>query len=117
MADDKDVFDEHDQEALDDFDQLTELRSQHVLTLAEEEDISDGMLSPLLLRIAVNSRVVAYVGSTAKPSGGGFDRFRHDIEDVIRETKKDAEAFIARAKESLAVSPFRNLRASFAPGP
>jgi hypothetical protein len=82
------------------------LLSQHVLTFADEEDISDEMLSPLLLRIAVNSRMVAYVGSTAKPSAGGlkldFDRFRRDIEDVIREAKKDAEAFIARAKEPLA---------------
>jgi hypothetical protein len=33
-----------------------------------------------------------------------LDRFRRDVEDVIRETKKDAEAFIAHTKASIAAA-------------
>ena len=50
--------------------------------------------------------MVAYAATAAKPSGGGLkldlDRFRRDIENLIRETKKDADGFIATAKESIA---------------
>jgi hypothetical protein len=108
MPDDNDLFDEDGQEALAEFDRLTQLLSQHLLKFAEDEGISDEMLSPLLLRIAMTSRMVGYIASTAKPSAGGLkldlDRFRRDVEDVIRETKKDAEGFIARAKEEIAAA-------------
>jgi hypothetical protein len=108
MPDDNDLFDEDGQEALDEFDRLTQLLSQHVVKFAEDEDIPDEMLSPLLLRIALTSRMVGYLASTAKPSAGGLkldlDRFRRDVEDVIRETKKDAEEFIAHAKASIAAA-------------
>ena len=108
MPDDDDLFDEGGQEALDEFDRLTQLLSQHVVRFAEDEDIPDEILSPLLLRIAITSRMVGYLASTAKPSAGGLkldlDRFRRDVEDVIRETKKDAEGFIAQAKASIAAA-------------
>ena len=42
----------------------------------------------------------------AKPSGGGLkldlDRFRRDADELIREMKKDADHFIAEARESMA---------------
>ena len=108
MPDDDDLFDDDDQEALDEFDRLTQSLTQLVLKFAEDEDLSDEMLSPLLLRVATTSRMVGYLASTAKPSAGGLkldlDRFRREVEDVIRETKKDAEGFIARAKESIAAA-------------
>jgi hypothetical protein len=108
MPDDNDLFDEDGQEARDEFERLTQSLTQHVLKFAEDEDISDEMLSPLLLRIATSSRMVGYVGSTAKPSAGGLkldlDRFRRLIDDLIREAKKDAEGFIARAKASIAAA-------------
>jgi hypothetical protein len=108
MPDDDDLFDDDGQEALDEFDRLTQLLTQLVLKFAEDEDIPDEMLSPLLLRIATTSRMVGYLASTAKPSAGGLkldlDRFRRDVEVVIRETKKDAEGFIARAKASIAAA-------------
>jgi hypothetical protein len=76
------------------------LLSQHLLKFAEDEDIPDEMLSPRLLRIAMTLRMVGYIASTAKPSARGLkldlDRFRRDVEDVIRETKKDADGFITR---------------------
>ena len=45
-------------------------------------------------------------GGNAKPSGGGLkldlDRFRREIDSVIRAAKKDADRFIFKARESLA---------------
>jgi hypothetical protein len=107
MADEKDdLFDEGADETLDDFDRLTELLFQRVVEFAAEEDVSDDVLSPLLLRISLTSRMVAYASTAAKPSGGGLkldlDRFLRDIEDLIRAAKKDADMFIAQAKESMA---------------
>ena len=109
MTDDQnDLFGADAEEALDEFDRLTEVLFQRVVEFAEEEEIDDAMLSPLLLRLSLTSRMVAYAASAAKPSGGGLkldlDRFRRDIENVIRETKKDADRFIAQAKESIAAA-------------
>ena len=70
-----------------------------------EEDVADELLPLLLIRLAVTMRMVAYAATVAKPSGGGLkldlDRFRRYIEDLIRETKKDADRFIAQARESM----------------
>jgi hypothetical protein len=109
MADENDdLFDEDGNEAPHDFDRLTEILFQRVIEFAEEEEVADELLSPLLLRLAVTTRMVAYTGTTAKPSSGGLkldlDRFRRDIEDLIRAAKKDADQFIAQAKESMAAA-------------
>ena len=109
MPDDKDdLFGEDADEALADFDRLTEMLFQRVVEFAEEEEVADELLSPLLLRLALTSRMVAYTATAAKPSGGGLkldlDRFRRDIEDLIRATKKDADRFIAQARESMAAA-------------
>ena len=103
-----DLFGEDENEAVDDFDRLTDLLFQRIDAFAEEEDIADELLPLLLLRLAVTMRMVAYTATVAKPSGGGLkldlDRFRRDIEDLIRETKKDADRFIAHARESVAAA-------------
>jgi hypothetical protein len=109
MPDDRDnLFDEDGDEALDDFDRLTEMFSQRVIEFAEEQEVTDEVLSPLLFRLSLTSRMVAYAATAAKPSGAGLkldlDRFRRDIENLIRETKKDADRFIAQAKESIAAA-------------
>jgi len=103
-----DLFGEDENEAVDDFNRLTDLLFQRVVEFAEEEDVADELLPLLLLRLAVTMRMVAYTATVAKPSGGGLkldlDRFRRDIEDLIRETKKDADRFIAHARESMAAA-------------
>jgi hypothetical protein len=109
MPDDQDdLFGEDANEALDDFDRLTEILNERVLEFADEEEVDDEMLWPLLLRLALTSRMVAYAANAAKPSGSGLkldlDRFRRDIEDLIRAAKKDADLFIAKAKESIAAA-------------
>jgi hypothetical protein len=103
-----DLFGEGEDKAVDDLDRLTDLLFQRVEAFAEEEDVADELLSPLLLRLAVTMRMVAYAATVAKPSGSGLkldlDRFRRDIEDLIRATKKDADRFIAQARESMAAA-------------
>ena len=106
MPDDQDdLFGEDGNEAVDEFDRLTEILNRRVLEFADEEEIDEKMLWPLLLRLTLSTRMVAYMANAAKPSGGGLkldlDRFRRDIEDLIRAAKKDADKFIARAKEAM----------------
>ena len=107
-----DLFGEDGDEELADFDRLTDMLFRRVADFADEEEVPDGMLSPLLFRVAVTMRMRDYVATTAKPSGGGLkldlDRFRRDIEDIIRETKKDADRFVAEAKESMAALAEQN---------
>jgi hypothetical protein len=97
--------DEEGDEAVDDFDRLTDILFQRVNEFAEEEDVADELLPLLLLRLTLTMRMAAYAATVAKPSGAGLkldlDRFRRDIEDLIRETKKDADRFIAQARESM----------------
>lgn len=97
--------DEDGDEAVDDFNRLTDILFQRINEFAEEEDVADELLPLLLLRLSLTMRMVAYAATVAKPSGGGLkldlDRFRRDIEDLIRETKKDADRFIAQARESM----------------
>jgi len=109
MPDDQDdLFGEDGNEALDEFDRLTEVLNQRVLEFADDEEVEDETLWPLLLRLTLTSRMVAYAANAAKPSGSGLkldlDRFRRDIEDLIRAAKKDADLFIAQAKEAGALA-------------
>jgi hypothetical protein len=101
-------FDEDGKEAIDDFDRLTDLLFTRISQFADDEDVADELLPLLLLRLSLTTRMMAYATSVAKPSAGGLkldlDRFRHDAEDLIRLMKKDADRFIAQAKEAIATS-------------
>jgi hypothetical protein len=103
-----DLFDEDEDQAADDFDQLTNMLFQRVAEFAEEEDVGDDVVPLLLLRIALTMRMMAYAMSVAKPSSGGLkldlDRFRRDAEDLIRAMKKDADQLIAQAKKTIAAA-------------
>jgi len=105
---DDDVFDEDENEAVKDFDRLTDILFQLVSEFAEEEAVPDDLLPLLLLRLSATTRMMAYATSVAKPSGGGLkldlDRFRRDADDLIREMKRDADRFIAQVKESIAAA-------------
>jgi hypothetical protein len=103
-----DPFGEDEDEAVDDFDQLTNMLFQRVAEFAEEEDVADEMVPLLLLRIALTMRMMTYAMTVAKPSGGGLkldlDRFRRDAEEMIRAMKKDADQLIAQAKDTIAAA-------------
>jgi hypothetical protein len=101
-----DLFGEDGVESVEEFNRLTDLLFQRVSEFADEEDVADDILPLLLLRLSATTRMMAYAMSVAKPSGGGLkldlDRFRRDADELIREMKKDADRFIAHAKESIA---------------
>jgi hypothetical protein len=100
-----DLFGEDGDEAVEHFNRLTDLLFQRVSAFADEEDVADDILPLLLLRLSATTRMMAYAMSVAKPSGGGLkldlDRFRRDADELIREMKKDADRFVAHAKESI----------------
>ena len=101
-----DLFGEDGDEAVDDFNRLTDLLFERVSEFADEEDVPDDILPLLLLRLSATTRMMAYAVSVAKPSGGGLkldlDRFRRDADELIREMKKDADRFIAQVRKSMA---------------
>jgi hypothetical protein len=105
---DDNSFGENENEAVSGFDRLTDLLFERVSEFADEEDIPDEILPLLLLRLALSARMMAYATSVAKPSAGGLkldiDRFRQHADDLFRIMKKDAEGFIARAKDAIAAA-------------
>jgi hypothetical protein len=109
MSDENDdLFGENEDEAMEEFRRLSTILYERVTEFAEDEDVADDILPLLLLQLSVNLRMVNYTESVAKPSAGGLkldlDRFRRDADDLFRETKKDADGFIARAKEAIAAA-------------
>ena len=109
MPDDQEnLFDENGNDLLDDFERLTHLLFECVSEFAEEEEIDDELLSMLLFRLSLTTRMMAYAQNAAKPSAGGLkldlDRFGRDIETHLRESKKDADRFITEAKASIAAA-------------
>jgi hypothetical protein len=109
MSDDQEnLFDENGNDLLDDFDRLTHVLFERVSEFAEEEEIDDELLSMLLFRLSLTTRMMAYAENAAKPSAGGLkldlDRFGRDIETHLRESKKDADRFITEAKASIAAA-------------
>jgi hypothetical protein len=106
--DDDDLFGQDENETADDFDRLTDVLFQRVAEFAEDEDVSDEALSEMLLRLSLTIRMMTYVMSVAKPSGGGLkldlDRYRRDAEEFIREMKKDADQIVAQAKMTIEVA-------------
>jgi hypothetical protein len=83
-------------------DALDELVTEYM----DKHDISMGAASFLLLTLAVKMRMAAYGLETEQPSVSGLkldlDRFRREVEDVVREAKKSAEEFIREVKTKLA---------------
>jgi hypothetical protein len=69
-----------------------------IVEFAADEDVADEIVPVLLLRLALTTRMINYAASVAKPSGGGLkldlDRFRRDIEDMVRDLKKNADRFV-----------------------
>jgi hypothetical protein len=103
-----DLFGKNEDEAIEELSRLSKILYERVTEFAAEEDVADETLPLLLLQLSLNLRMVNYAESTAKPSAAGLkldiDRYRRDAEDLIRETKRDADGFIARAKEAIAAA-------------
>ena len=101
-----------EQDAFSEFEQLGKALHDHIEDFVEEHDLSDAVLSALLIEVAVRARMVAYATSVEKPSASGLklelDRMRREVEDLIREGRKSAEEFIATAKAELAKAQEEN---------
>jgi hypothetical protein len=67
-----DLFGEDETEAADDFDRLSDILFQRIAEFAEDEDVTDEILPMMLLRLSLTVRMMTYVMSVAKPSGGGL---------------------------------------------
>jgi hypothetical protein len=109
MPDNNDeLFGEDEDQAVDDFNRLSDLLFLRISEFAEEEEVADEVLPLLLLRLAVTMRMMGYVVSVDKPSGFGLkldlDRFLRDTEELFRAMKKDADQFITQAKETIAAA-------------
>src|SRR5215471_1287908 len=64
-----DLFgDESDRAAMDEFERMRELLHARISEFADEHDVPDGMLSALLLDLAVTARMMDYTLSVEKPS-------------------------------------------------
>jgi hypothetical protein len=103
-----DGIDEETQAAIDELDQHGMALHQLVQDYMDEHDLSDEITSLILLNMSVRMRMVGYALETEKPSASGLkldlDRFRREIDDCIRDAKKNADQFIAEAKEALAAA-------------
>ena len=104
MAERKDEEIDVDDADLDaEFNRMRDLLHERISEFAEEHDLPVGALSPLLLDLAVTSRMMDYALSVAKPSAAGLkldlDRMRREVDDFVRDCKRGADEFIGHAKE------------------
>jgi len=105
MADrDDDVF-EGEADGEDEFNRLSDLLLLRINEFADEHGVPDAMLASMLMALAVMTRMMGYAASVDKPSSFGLkldlDRFRRDVDELLRAMKKDAETFLDHARKIL----------------
>jgi hypothetical protein len=90
----------------DEFEQHTKAIYQLVADYMDDLEIPEALIAEVLLHMAVNMRMVAYAIEAEKPSVAGLkidlDRLRSEMDQLVRESKKGAEGFIASAKSAIA---------------
>jgi hypothetical protein len=91
----------------DEYDRLQKAFLDHIDAFAEEEDVGDPDLIGLLVDAAVRLRMASYGTYVEKPSVGGLkldlDRFRQEIDQIIRDAKKGADEYIEMVKGARAI--------------
>jgi hypothetical protein len=94
-----------DDPEFEEFDRIRDMLHARISEFAEEHDLPVGALSPLLLDLAVTSRMMDYVLSVEKPSGGGLkrdlDRMQREVDHFIRDCKRHADEFVDHSKDVL----------------
>ena len=97
--------DPEDSELESEYERMRELLQSHISDFAEQHDVPVGLLSLVLLEVAVMSRMTDYVLSVEKPSASGLkldiDRMRRDLDDFVRHCKRNADGFIRHMTEEL----------------
>ena len=102
-----DLFgDEPAREAVAEFERMRERLHARMSEFADEHDVPDGMLSALLLDLAVTARMMDYTLSVEKPSASGLklelDRMQREIADFVRDCKRHADEYIEHSKDAIA---------------
>ena len=94
-----------DDPEFEEFDRIRDMLHARISEFAEERDLPVGALSPLLLDLAVTSRMMDYVLSVEKPSGGGLkrdlDRMQREVDHFVRDCKRHADEFVDHSKDVL----------------
>ena len=94
-----------DDPEFEEFDRMRDMLHARISEFAEEHDLPVGALSPLLLDLAVTSRMMDYVLSVEKPSGGGLkrdlDRMQREVDHFVRDCKRHADEFVDHSKDVL----------------
>ena len=94
-----------DDPEFEEFDRIRDMLHARISEFAEEHDLPVGALSPLLLDLAVTSRMMDYVLSVEKPSGGGLkrdlDRMQREVDHFVRDCKRHADEFVDHSKDVL----------------
>ena len=107
MGERDDPFDngEEDDDAEDEFGRHGQAVHELVQDYLDEHDIPGSAGCLLLLNAAISMRMIAYATEVEKPSAGGLkldlDRFRREMDDVVRHAKRGAEEFIEASKAEL----------------
>src|SRR3974377_2025358 len=102
MNSQNDDFFEDTEAAIDELDRHGMAIPQLIQDYMDEHDLSDELMSVMLLDIAVRMHMVGYALETEQPSASGLkldlDRFRGEMDGLIRDAKKNADQFRAEAK-------------------
>jgi hypothetical protein len=102
MSSHNDDFEGEPDAAIDELSQHGLALQQLIQDYMDEHDLSDEVTSLMLLEASVRMHMVGYALETEKPSASGLklnlDRFRREMDNLIRDAKKNADHFIAEAK-------------------
>lgn len=102
MSSQNDDFETAPEAAIDELSQHGMALHQLIQDYMDEHDLSDEITSLMLLEVSVRMHMVGYALETEKPSASGLkldlDRFRREMDNLIRDAKKNADHFIAEAK-------------------
>jgi hypothetical protein len=104
----EDLFEDDDEfdQAQEEYERLRDLLQARIAEFADEHEIPVGALSPLLLDLAVTTRMTDYALSVEKPSASGLkldlDRMLREAGDFVRDCKRHADEFIAHTKDAIA---------------
>jgi hypothetical protein len=74
----------------------------------DEKELDEDFMAQLLLDITIGMRMAAYGMNVESPSVAGLkidlDRWRRDLDDLVREAKRGAENYIRTVKEARAAA-------------
>ena len=90
------------QAAQDEFERHTHAMLLYIDNYIEEHNLTEDMISHVLMELCVKFRMIGYPLETEKPSASGLkldlDRFRHVMDNSVRGAKKDSDRFIGEVK-------------------